>query len=41
MMDKRSVHLKPFLIDSKLPMGQRGASREIVQPERLNKEATV
>lgn len=32
-------HNKPLLIDSKLLIGQRGASREIVQPERLNKVA--
>lgn len=36
---KRSGDVKPLLIDSKLPMRQRGASREIVQRERLNKVA--
>ena len=35
---KRSGHYKSLLIDSKLlKVGQRGASREIVQRERLNK----
>ena len=35
---KRSGHYKSLLIDSKLlKIGQRGASREIVQRERLNK----
>lgn len=37
---KRSGDVKPLLIDSKLLiLGQRGASREIVQRERLNKAA--
>lgn len=37
---KRSGDVKPLLIDSKLLiLGQRGASREIVQRERLNKVA--
>ena len=37
---KRSGDIKPLLIDSKLLiLGQRGASREIVQRERLNKAA--
>ena len=36
---KHCGHVKPLLIDSKLLIGQRGASREIVQPERLNKVA--
>ena len=37
---KRSGDIKPLLIDSKLLiLGQRGASREIVQRERLNKVA--
>lgn len=35
---KRSGHYKSLLIDSKLlNLGQRGASREIMQRERLNK----
>lgn len=37
---RRSGDVKPLLIDSKLLiLGQRGASREIVQRERLNKAA--
>ena len=37
---KCSGDVKPLLIDSKLLiLGQRGASREIVQRERLNKAA--
>ncbi len=37
---RRGGDVKPLLIDSKLLfLGQRGASREIVQRERLNKVA--
>ena len=40
LVPKRSGDFKPLLIDSKLlNLGQRGASREIVQRERLNKVA--
>lgn len=34
--EPRRVDVKPMIIDLDLPMGQQGASREIVQPERLN-----
>lgn len=38
LVPKSSGHFKPLLIDSKLLKGRRGASKETVQPERLNKE---